>query len=143
MATQQTANKEIVRKYPREVISEGNLDLIDEIIADDYVEYNSGIPEPLHGPDDVKEYVTRLRAAVPDIDCGVEDLIAEGEKVVRRDRATGTHQGGFMGIEATGEAVVEGIHIHRLEDGQIVETWAQNNILGLLQQLGAFERPGE
>ena len=85
----------------------------------------------------------RLRTAVPDIDCGVEDLIAEGDKVVRRDRATGTHQGGFMGIEQTGEAVGEGIHVHLLEDGKLVETWAQNNLLGLLQQLGAVESAGE
>lgn len=139
----QDVNKEIARKYPEEVISEGNLDLIDEIIADDYVEYNSARPEPLHGPDEVREYVSTLRTAVPDIRCGVEDLIAEGDMVVRRDRATGTHEGGFMGIEAAGEAVVEGIHIHRIEDGQLVETWAQNDVMGLLQQLGAIELPGE
>lgn len=136
--------KEIARTYAGEVISEGNLGLIDEIIADDYVEYNSARPEPLRGPDDVREYVSTLRAAVPDINCAVEDLIAEGNKVVRRDRATGTHQGEFMGIEATGtEAVVKGIHIHRIEDGQIVETWAQNDVMSMLQQFGAIEPPGE
>ena len=136
--------KVIVRKYPEEVISEGNLDLIDEIIADDYVEHNSARPEPLHGPDEVKEYVSTLRAAFPDIHCGVEDLIAEGDKVVRRDRATATHEGEFMGIEATGtEGVVEGIHIHRIEDGQLVETWAQNDMLSLMQQLGVVKLPGE
>ena len=140
----QAENKEIARKYPEEVISKGNLDLIDEIIADDYVEYNSARPEPLHGPDEVKEYVSTLRTAVPDIHCGVEDLIAEGDKVVRRDRATGTHEGEFMGIEATGkEAVVEGIHIHRIEDGQLVETWAQNDVMSMMQQFGVVEPPGE
>ena len=139
----QAENKEIARKYPEEVISEGNLNLIDEIIADDYVEHNSAVPEPIHGPDGVKEYVSLLRTAVPDIHCGVEDLIAEGDMVVRRDRATGTHEGGFMGIEATGKAVVEGIHIHRIEDGQLVESWAQNDMLGLMQQLGVVEPPGE
>jgi steroid delta-isomerase-like uncharacterized protein len=139
----QAENKEIARKYPEEVISKGNLDLIDEIIADDYVEHNSAVPEPIHGPDGVKEYVSMLRTAVPDIHCGVEDLIAEGDMVVRRDRATGTHEGEFMGIEPTGkEIVVEGIHIHRIEDGQIVETWAQTDVMGAMQQLGAFEPPG-
>ena len=63
--------------------------------------------------------------------------------VVRRDRATGTVEGEFMGIDGGGtEAVVEGNHIHRLEDGQIVESWGQNDILGLLMQLGAIEPPG-
>ncbi|WP_306052509.1 ester cyclase [Natronococcus wangiae] len=140
----QAENKEIARKYPEEVISEGNLDLIDEIIADDYVEHNSAAPEPLRGPDEVKEYVSMLQTGFPDIHCGVEDLIAEGDMVVRRDRATGTHEGEFMGIEPTGkEAVVEGNHIHRIEDGQIVESWAQNDVMGLMQQLGLVEPPGE
>ena len=116
-------NKEIARKYPEEVVTDGNLDVIDEIIADDHVQHNSAASEPLHGPDEVKENVSKLRTAFPDAECMVEDLIAEGDMVVRRDRATATHEGEFMGIEATGkEIVVEGIHIHRIEDGQIVET---------------------
>ncbi len=142
--TTEAENKEIARKYPEDVISEGNLDLIDEIIADDYVEYNSARSEPLRGPDEVREYVSTLRAAFPDIHCGVEDLIAEGDMVVRRDRATATHEGEFMGIEATGkEGVVEGIHIHRIEDGQLVETWAQNDVMSMMQQLGVVEPPGK
>lgn len=137
-------NKEIARKLPEEIISKGNLDLIEEIIADDYVGHNSAVPEPIHGPEGVREYVTNLRSAVPDITCGVEDLIAEGDMVVRRDRATGTVEGEFMGFKGDGtEAVVEGNHIHRLEDGQLVESWGQNDILGLLIQLGAFQPPGE
>ncbi|WP_222863719.1 ester cyclase [Natronococcus pandeyae] len=142
-STTEAENKEIARTYAQEVISEGNLALIDELFADDYVEYNSALPEPIQGPEGVKEYVTTLRSAVPDIDCVVEDLIAEGDMVVRRDQATGTHEGGFMGVEATGKAVVEGHHIHRIEDGQFVESWAQNDVMGLLMQLGAVEPPGE
>lgn len=139
----QKANKEIARQYPETIISQGDLDLVDELFADDYVEYNSAVPGPIRGPDGVKEYVSMLRAAVPDIECGVEDLIAEGDTVVRRDRATGTVVGVFMGIEPTGKtAVVEGNHIHRIEDGQFVESWAQNDMLGLLQQLGVVELPG-
>lgn len=139
----QEANKEIARQYPEAIISRGELDLIDELFADDYVEYNSAVPEPIRGPDGVREYVSMLRAAVPDIECGVEDLIAEGDMVVRRDRATGTVEGVFMGIEPTGTAaVVEGNHVHRIEDGQFVESWAQNDMLGLLQQLDVVELPG-
>lgn len=144
VSTTEAENKEIARQYPEEIISKGNLDLIDDIFADDYVEYNSALPEPIRGPDGVREYVSMLRAAVPDINCGVEDLIAEGDMVVRRDRATGTHEGEFMGVEGTGkEAVVEGHHIHRIEDGKLVESWAQNDMLGFLQQIGLVELPGE
>ena len=140
----QADHAEIVRQYPEAVISEGNLALVDEIFADDYVEHKAARPEPLHGPDEVREYVSKLRTAFPDINCAVVDLIVDGDTVVRRDRATATHRGEFMGVEATGtEGVVEGIHIHRLDDGQIVESWAQNDMLGLMQQLGAIEPPGE
>ena len=141
-ASTEAEHKELARSYAREIISAGNLDLVDELFAADYVEYNSALPAPIHGPEGVKEYVRTLRSAVPDIDCAVEDLIAEDDMVVRRDRATGTHEGGFMGVEATGEAVVEGHHIHRIEDGQFVESWAQNDVMGLLVQLGAIEPPG-
>lgn len=142
MPSLEVANKDVVRKYPREIISKGNLDLIDEIIADEYVQHNSAISEDFHGPDAVRENVSRLRAGFSDITCGVEDLIADGNKVVRRDRATGTHDGEYMGIEPTGkEIVVEGIHLHRLENGQLVETWAQTDTLGVLQQLGVVDPP--
>ncbi len=142
-STTEAKNKEIARTYAQEVISEGKLSLIDELFAEDYIEYNSALPEPIQGPEEVKEYVMALRSAVPDINCVVEDLIAEGDMVVRRDRATGTHEGGFMGVKATGEAVVEGHHIHLIENGQFVESWAQNDVMGLLMQLGAIELPGE
>ena len=143
LSTIEAQNKELARTYAQDVISGGDLALIDELFAEDYVEYNSALPEPIQGPEAVKEYVMTLRSAVPDIDCAVEDLIAEGDMVVRRDRATGTHEGGFMGVESTGEAVVKGHHIHRIEDGQFVESWAQNDVMGLLMQLGAIELPAE
>lgn len=140
----ETENKEIVRRYPEEVISGGNLDVIDEIFAADYVQHNSAGSERLHGPDEVRENASRLRNAFPDVNCGIEALIADGDTVVRRDRATGTHEGEFMGIEPTGkEIVVEGIHIHRIKDGKIVETWAQTDVMGAMQQLGILEPPGE
>lgn len=142
--TREAENKTLVRRYPEEVISQGDLELIDELFADDYVEHNSAVPEPIRGPEGVREYVTMLRTAVPDIDCGVEELIAEGDLVVRRDRATGTVEGEFMGVDGRGRsAVVEGHHIHRIEDGQIVESWGQNDMLGLMRQLGAVDLPGE
>lgn len=140
----ETENEEIVRKYPEEVISGGNLGLIDEIFAEDYVQHNSAGSEPLRGPDEVRKNVSELRTGFPDVNCGVEALIAADDMVVRRDRATGTHEGEFMGIEPTGkQVVVEGIHIHRIEDGQIVETWAQSDVMGVMLQLGVVEPPEE
>ena len=143
MSPSEAENKEIARKYAVEVVTEGNLDVVDDIIAADHVQHNSAASEPLHGPDDVKDNVSTLRRAFPDAECVVEDMIAEGDMVVRPDRATCTHEGEFMGIEATGkEIVIGGIHIHRIEDGQIVETWSQGDMMGAMQQLGVVEPPG-
>ena len=74
----------------------------------------------------------------------VEDLIAEGDKVVTRWRARGTHQGELMGIPPSGNPVeVTGITIHRIEGGKVVETWANYDALGMMQQVGAVPEPGQ
>ncbi|WP_396610615.1 ester cyclase [Haloferax sp. S1W] len=144
MSTTEAENKEIARKLPEEAINEGNLDIIDELVADDYVGRNPAVPEPYHGPDGVKEFVSMVRTAFPDLEYTVEDLIAEGDKVVRRDRATGTHDGEFMGVEPTGKEIeIQGVVIVRIEDGKFAESWSYANMMGLMQQLGVVESPGE
>lgn len=143
MSTTETEAKELARRIPEEIINEGNLELADELFADDYVGRLSGIPEPLHGPEALKGFASELRTAFPDVEMTVEDVIAEDDKVVRRDRMTGTHEGEYRGIEPTGNEVeVEGIVILRVEDGQIVETWGQSDMMGAMQQLGVVEAPG-
>lgn len=144
MSTTEAENKEIARKFPEEIINEDNLNVIDEIIADDYVERNSAVSEPYHGPDEVKEFVSMIRTAFPDLEYTVEDLIAEDDTVVRRDRGTGTHEGEFRGIELTGKEIdLQGITILRIEDGQSAESWSQADMMGPMQQLGVVELPGE
>lgn len=141
MTTEET-NKELVRRSNDELWGEGNLAIIDEYVADDYVEYNTASPEPIRGPEGYKDNVEMVRAAFPDLDVTTEDLIAEGDKVATRYTLTGTHQGPLMGIEPTGaEVEVEGISIGRLEDEKVVEGWSNIDIFGLMQQLGVIE-PG-
>ena len=85
-----------------------------------------------------------FRSAFPDLNVTVEDSIAEGDKVVQRLSQTGTHEGEFMGVEPTGRKVTSsGIIIGRLEDGKAVKEWAQLDQMGLMQQLGVVEPPGE
>ena len=80
-----------------------------------------------------------LRTTFPDIDVSVDDLIAEGDRVVIRWTGTGTHSGEFMGVPATGVKIsVTGIAIDRIEGGKIVEHWEQFDTLGMMQQLGAI-----
>lgn len=143
MATTKTENEEIARQLIEEVWLEGNLDLIDELLANDFVVHSNAAPEPVHGPAEYKEFVSSFRTGVSDLDVTVEDVIADEDKVVFRNRGTGTHDGEFMGIEPTEkEFEMQQIVIVRIEGGQIAEIWGQNDMLGALQQLGV-ELPGE
>lgn len=139
MSTTEAENKKIARKIPEEVFTEGKLELIDEIFADDYVSKPPSASEPLHGPEEMKEWVSRIRDAFSAIDVTIEDVIAENDKVVHRRRFNGTIDGEFMGIEATGKKIeMKSIVIIRFKDGKVVESWFQSNVLELMQQLGVF-----
>ncbi len=89
------------------------------------------------------DQIVWLTTAFPDLHLTIEDEIAEGDKVVTRVTARGTHQGSFMGIRPTGKrAVVTGIVIDRFANGKTVEAWNNLDDLGLLQQLGVIPAPG-
>lgn len=144
MTTTQADTKEIVRQMNEEVWGEGDLDLIDEYVAEDYVEHNTASPRDIHGPDGYRENVEMVRAAFPDMDVIVEDIIADGDKVAYRYTIVGTHEGPFMGIEPTGvEVEIAGSGIARFEDGQLVESWSNVDVMGTMQQLGVIEPPGK
>ncbi|MDP9368230.1 MAG: ester cyclase [Chloroflexota bacterium] len=131
-------NKAIVCRVWDEVVSRGTLGVADELIAPEFIYHAPGTPE-LHGPDGFAQLIAMYRAAFPDLQATVEDLIAEGDKVVSRYTVRGTHQGELMGIPRTGRRVTEaGIVISRLADGKLVEDWHSPDTLGLLQQLGAI-----
>lgn len=137
------ANKEIQRRMNDEVWAKGNLDRIDEYVAEDYVEHNTASPQEIHGPDGYRENVEQVRAAFPDMDVINEDLVAEGDRVAYRYTITGTHQGSLMGIEPTGaEVAIAGMGIARIEDGKLVESWSNVDVMGLMVQLGVVEPPG-
>ena len=132
----------IARLFFDEVFSEGKLELVDELFATDYVGHPSGAEEETQGPEGVKEYVAGLRGAVSDLTLTVQDHVAEGDKVVTRWTAQGTHDGELMGIAPTGrKAAVTGITIQRVQDGRVVEGWTNWDLMGLLQQLGVAPVP--
>ena len=134
-------NKALVRQA-YEAINQNNLDALDEIVASDIVDHD---PVPGQGPglEGVKQYFSSMHTAFPDFRMNVEDMIAEGDKVVARVRLSGTHQGEFMGIDATGNRVtIKGIDILRINaDGKIIERWGNFDDLGMMQQLGVMEPP--
>src|SRR5262245_31907671 len=115
-------NKRLVRRIPEELYNHWNLDLADELFALDYIEHTPLPPGFPTGRQAIKTYVTLLRAAFPDFRYTVEDLIAEGERVVVRVTAEGTQSGEFMGLPATGKrARWTETHICKIVDGKLVE----------------------
>ena len=132
-------NKRISRRVVEEGFSQGNLGVIDELVAENFINHDPAAPPDLpSGREGLKELVRYYTSAFPDARVMVEDQIAEGDKVVTRYSARGTHQGDFAGVPATGkEITVTGIGIDRIEGGKIVESWNELNQLSMLQQLGA------
>ena len=130
-------NKAIVRRAFEEPWK-GSLAVVDELVASDYIGHDPANPEPLRGPEGVKEFISTYRAAFPDARITVEQQLAEGDLVATRWSGRGTHEGELMGIEPTGKQVtVSGLAISRLEGGKIVEEFLNWDTFGMMQQLGA------
>ncbi|HYU05956.1 MAG TPA: ester cyclase [Thermoplasmata archaeon] len=134
-------NKATVQMFYDEVLNRGNLDVIDKMTAENYVDHTAP-PGMSPGREGEKQWFALLRAAFPDGQTTIEDIIAEGDKVVVRATMTGTHQGDFMGIPATGKQVtISGIDVTRFHEGQSVEHWGQWDMAALMQQLGVAPPP--
>ena len=133
-------NKALIRRLYEEVYANWDFGVLDELIAGDFVGHGAPPGTP-PGPAGVRQFYAWLRAAFPDIRYSVEDLVAEGDKVVVRWRWRGTHQGEYYGIPPSGKPVTAtGIAIYRIAGGKCVERWVGFNALGVLQQLGATIR---
>ena len=135
-------NKALVRRFFEEVLNQRNMALIDETVSLAYIEHTpSG---PVYGLEGFKQFVNMYFSAFPDVHYTIEDMVAEGDKVVTRWTGRGTHQGPLMGIPPTGkQATVTGIAIDRFEGGKFVESWLEFDALGMMQQLGVIPAPGQ
>lgn len=137
-------NKALIRRYFEAIdtaCKTGNASILDEFLAPDFVTHTPfpGMPPTREG---AKQIFMAFVASAPGSHV-VDDLIAEGDKVVGRITANGTHEGELLGIARTGMHIrMTGMTIWRIVDGKIVEHWSEMNVLGLLQQLGALPLPG-
>lgn len=130
------ANKALVLRLVEETINRGNPAVADELIAPEYVEH-SGPPGLPQGPDNWKIQIALFRNAFPDLYHQTEEVLADGDRVIERWTAQGTHQGELFGIPATGGTMrTSGIHIFRIADGKIVEHWGNSDDLGAMRSLG-------
>jgi steroid delta-isomerase-like uncharacterized protein len=133
-------NKAIARKFFR-MFELGDSSMADEIVAADY--YNHDAPDPSVGLERVKSFVNTFKTALPDAQVSIEYQVAEGDKVVSRYTWSGTHQGEFYGVPATGKRVSWTITTtFKIADGKIREAWMNSDQWGLMQQLGVVPPPG-
>jgi steroid delta-isomerase-like uncharacterized protein len=129
--------KDLAVRFTDQAWNGGDLDLIDELFAADYVGHDAPRPEPVHGTEGMKDFLRMYRAAFSDAHITLDDIIVAGDKVVTRWTGTGTHDGDLMGIPPTGRPVAfTGIRIFRVADGKIAEGWVNWDTFGLMRQLG-------
>lgn len=124
-------NKALIRRVFDEALNAGNLPLLDQLFASDFVD--NATPEQIPGPQGVKAYFQSVRTGFPDMRVTLDDLIAEGDKVVVRTTWRGTHTGTYEGIVPTGKTVTRKmIQIFRVADGKIQEEWSEGGSLSEL-----------
>jgi steroid delta-isomerase-like uncharacterized protein len=130
--------KSLVYRIFDQAFNQGNLAVVDELVAADGVTHtlSGGIPTGRMG---FKQWIATFRLAFPDLHCTVEDEIYQGDKVAAHWMMRGTHQGSFLGNPPTGRPItVKGIIFARLRNGQIVENWTLVDQMSMLEQLGVI-----
>jgi steroid delta-isomerase-like uncharacterized protein len=147
VATKQAEeNKALVRRLYEEFLNEQNYDVIEELYASDFVAYRAkGVEFPETSTlEDLEADARVIHEAFPDFTATIEALVAGDDMIAARLTITGTHEGEFRGIPATGnEITYEQTSFFRVEDGEFAEGWVLTDTLEFMQQLGAVELPGE
>ena len=142
MSTSEEANKTQYRRTFEDVFNQGNLAIVDDLVAPDFL--NHEVPPGMNnrGPDSTRQVVTMLRTAFPDLHFTIEDLVAEGDTVAGRVTMSGTHLGPFQGIAPTGRSFQQAhMHFVRFRDGKAIEHRAVRDDLGMMRQLGLMAAP--
>ena len=134
-------NKAVVRRFVEEIPNKKDSVPADELLTSRFVLHFPNMP-PVDGIEAFEEIPTTILSAFPDLVETIDDLLAEGDRVVERMTLRGTHLGGFMGCAPTGKPVSwTAIAIYRLEEGRIAECWVEPNLLGLALQTGVVSVP--
>ena len=135
-------NKAITGRFWEEVFNRRNLDVIPNLVTKDYVFHGSAGKE-VRGREGLKQFLRMFFNAFPDLRFDVEDIFAEGDKVVSRVTCRGTHKGALMGIPPTGKQIATTvICINRFVGERIAEDWELIDLFGMMVQLGVIPPPG-
>ena len=136
-------NKAQFRRTFEELFNKGNLAVADELVALDFLNHEAP-PGRDRGPESMREVVTMLRTAFPDLHFTIEELVAEGDTVVGRVTMSGTHLGPFQGMPPTGRSFQQDhMHFVRFRDGKAIEHRAVRDDLGMMRQLGVIPTPAD
>jgi steroid delta-isomerase-like uncharacterized protein len=140
MTNTREKNREVTRRCFEEVLSDGRLETIDEIMRPDVVFNIATIPDGVHGINAYKDFVRGLRVAFPDGVFSIDrQIIAEETRTAVYWSFKGTHKGPFLGVPPTGKVVTDqGIDIIHFASGKITDIWANEDAFGLMKQLGVI-----
>jgi steroid delta-isomerase-like uncharacterized protein len=137
-------NKEVVRRFWGVWEEDDFIELIDELLAPDYINHSPGAPDQPAGPEGVKAIVSMFRSGMPDLRVKILDMIAEGDKVATRYMVEGTHEGELFGVPPTGRRVsIESMTVERVSGGKIIEHRRITDTLDMMQQLGVVPESGQ
>ena len=137
-------NKAHYRRTFEEIFNQGNLAIVDDLVAPDFL--NHEVPPGMNnrGAESTRQVVTMLRTAFPDLHFTIEDVVAEGDTVAGRVTMSGTHLGPFQGIPPTGRSFQQAhMHFVRFRDGKAIEHRAVRDDLGMMRQLGVIPTPAD
>jgi steroid delta-isomerase-like uncharacterized protein len=136
-------NKSLAARMPLEVFGQGKLDVVDEVLAPDFVDHNTPMPGLAPDREGVKAFAAVIRKAFPNLHNTINRVVAEDDLVVLHVTSSATMEGEFAGMPPSGkQATWDAVHIQRVRDGRIVEHWTVQDQLGMLQQLGFIPASG-
>jgi steroid delta-isomerase-like uncharacterized protein len=129
---------ELIQRFYDEMLGNGDLDKLDELVTDDVVDHQEGMPGQPEGKEGVIFFVNAMRGAFSDLNATIDQSVESGDMASALVTVTAKHTGDFMGVPATDKSVeVEGIDIIRIEDGKCAEHWGVTDNMSLMQQIGA------
>ena len=142
MSTSEEEIKALYHPTFEEVFNQGNLAIVDDLVAPDYLNHEEPLGTKSRGSDSTRQIVRMLCTAFPDLHITIEDLVAERNTVASRVAMSGTHLGPFEGIPPTGRSFQQArMHFVRVRDGKAIEHRAVRDDLGLMRQLGVIPMP--
>lgn len=135
-------NIAVVRRFYEEVMNQGNADLLDEIMVEDFVDHGEALFGSPQGRETLKQGVRGAHGVLPDLRVELHEVIAEGDLVGVRGTMRCTHQGPFLNVEPTGnELTWQGLAMFRVVDGRIADRWFNSDSISILRQLGLASVP--